>query len=98
MGAYLSSDPGLGERWLAILNGHSLGGLRRNAPVSQVADSDEAFREHQRRVAAEISGAELVLADENASSEQKEIAREKIKIYRGEAKKKKAKGKQPWQI
>ena len=103
MGACLSGDPELGERWLAILNGHARRGPAREARESLAGDSEADFRQHQQRVAKQISDAELVLADELATNERKEIAREVIRtfampFYRGESKKKKGKGKMPWQI
>jgi len=109
MGASLKADPELGEKWLEVLNRSaersrlikrpaSTSELRASLGLPPAVEIDNSYSVTRDRIASEIAKAEAVLADEHASPEMKEIAREVIKTYRGEAKKKKAKGKLPWQI
>jgi hypothetical protein len=83
----------LGERWLRMLNGARYPGAsveaKRHGRGPIYIQPEEDFREYQERTVELIAKQQEILADENATREQKEIAREVLRTYGVEEGKKK---------
>jgi hypothetical protein len=87
-GVRMAADPVLGEKWLYLLNGKRLSDLPKVEPRREEIDSQgAAFFEARLQIREIITEAEATLADDEATSEQKELARETLHTYRGELKK-----------
>lgn len=87
MGRSLEGDTQLGEKWLALINS---GGRQLKAKPVAPAIDEKTFQIAQMRRHAELQLAKATLENPAATTEQKEIAREVIKVYTAAPPKKKA--------
>jgi hypothetical protein len=95
-GLSMIADPGMGDRWIALLN-RETPARRRSSLASELGlpsleERGAQFGEYQQTAQARIAEAEAVLADENAPRERKELAAALLQTFRPEAKRKRERG------